>query len=77
MGSAYYGMSPRLSIKCVLNQMKHNHSVQQESEPLSHYLFLLCAEGLSALIAREKGSGNPARFKACCDLPVYFSLVIC
>ena len=45
-----------------INGMPHGHTVLsrglQQGDPLSPYIFLLCAEGLSSLIKNEVGDGQ-------------------
>ena len=41
----------------------------RQGDPLSPYLFLLCAEGLSSLIVHEEEAGNLMGVKVCRDAP--------
>lgn len=47
----------------------------RQGDPLSPYLFLLCAEGLSALIAHEEATGNLSGVQVCRDSPVISHLL--
>lgn len=47
----------------------------RQGDPLSPYLFLLCAEGLSALIAHEEEMGNLKGVKVCRDSPIISHLL--
>src|SRR4051812_37336259 len=41
----------------------------RQGDPLSPYLFLLCAEGLSSLLSFEEKAGRLIRVKVCRDAP--------
>ena len=41
----------------------------RQGDPLSPYLFLLCAEGLTSLITYEEEAGNIMGVKVCRDAP--------
>ena len=47
----------------------------RQGDPLSPYLFLLCAEGLSALISHEEAEGNLNGVQVCRDSPVISHLL--
>lgn len=47
----------------------------RQGDPLSPYLFLLCAEGLSALIADEEERGNLIGIQVCRDSPTISHLL--
>ena len=47
----------------------------RQGGPLSPYLFLLCAEGLSALIAHKEERGNLIGVKVCRDSPIISHLL--
>ena len=47
----------------------------RQGDPLSPYLFLLCAEGLSALIAHEEEAGNLNGVQVCRDSPTISHLL--
>ena len=36
-----------------------------QGDPISPYLFLLCAEGLSAMLNKEEGEGQPRGIAVC------------
>ena len=47
----------------------------RQGDPLSPYLFLLCAEGLTSLIAHEEERGNLIGVKVCRDSPIISHLL--
>ena len=56
-----------------INGMPHGHIVPsrglQQGDPLSPYIFLLCAEGLSALIKKGVGDGQLEGIYVCRSRP--------
>ena len=56
-----------------INGMPHGHIVPsrglQQGDPLSPYIFLLCAEGLSALIKKGVGDGQLKGISVCRNRP--------
>jgi hypothetical protein len=47
----------------------------RQGDPLSPYLFLLCAEGLSSLLKHEEDAGNIIGVKVCRDAPAVSHLL--
>ena len=56
-----------------INGMPHGHIVPsrglQQGDPLSPYIFLLCAEGLSALTKKGVGDGQLEGISVCRSRP--------
>ena len=47
----------------------------RQGDPLSPYLFLLCAEGLTSLLKYEENAGNLIGVKVCRDAPAVSHLL--